>query len=162
PRPRDAHKGDFGRVVVVAGSRGMAGAALLFASAALRGGAGLVRLAVPGSLLPIVAAAHPRYMTAEVPQGRQGHVRADAVPILLRLAHDWSVVVAGPGLGQGPAQADLVRALLTQSDRPLVLDADALNVVAREPAPLKGRAPPLILTPHPGEFGRLLGSDTSA
>src|SRR5438445_216930 len=100
PRPRDAHKGDFGRVLVVAGSRGMSGAAVLCASAALRGGAGLVHLAIPSSLLPVVAAANPCYMTAELPEDKQGCFAADATPLLLKLARETSVVAAGPGLGR--------------------------------------------------------------
>src|SRR6478735_5215672 len=102
PRPRDAHKGDFGRVLVVAGSRGMSGAAALCASAALRGGAGLVRVAVPAGVLPFAA---------------------DANPLLVEMAHEASVLAVGPGLGRGLVQTELVRALLTRSDRPLVLDA---------------------------------------
>jgi len=162
PRPRDAHKGDFGRVLVVAGSRGMSGAAVLCAGAALRGGAGLVRLAVPAGVLPIVASSNPCYMTAGLPEDEQGRFASEGAPALLELAREASVLVAGPGLGRGAAQVDLVRALLAQTDRPFVLDADGLTAVAAEEGLLRGRAAPLILTPHPGEFGRLIGRDTSA
>src|SRR5688572_498155 len=85
PRPRDAHKGDFGRVLVIAGSRGMTGAAVLCATGALRGGAGLVRLAVPASLFPIVAAGNPCYMVSDLPEDKQGRFAADANPILLKM-----------------------------------------------------------------------------
>src|SRR4051812_39880974 len=156
PRRRDAHKGEFGRVLVVAGSRGMAGAAALCASAALRGGAGLVRVAVPAGVLPVVAAAHPCYMTVELPEGRQGRFAVEATPILLKLAREVSIVAVGPGLGRGSVQAGLVRALLTQSDRPLVLDADGLTALGKDTEALRGRSAPTILTPHPGEFAYLL------
>lgn len=152
PRPRDAHKGSFGRVLVVAGSRGMSGAAVLCAGAALRGGAGLVRVAVPESILPIVAAANPCYMTAGLPE------ESDSSGTLQALVQEATVVVVGPGLGRGPAQASLVHAILA-TDRPVVLDADGLTVLGTDVP--RGRAAPLILTPHPGEFGRLLGCDTA-
>src|SRR3954470_1364768 len=88
PRQAEGHKGKFGRVLVVAGSRGMAGAAALCASAALRGGAGLVRVAVPAGVLPVVAAANPCYMTVELPEDRQGRFAVEATPILLKLARE--------------------------------------------------------------------------
>src|SRR4051794_23101770 len=102
PRPADSNKGDFGRVLVIAGSRGMSGAAVLCASAALRGGAGLVRLAVPEEVLPIVAASNPCYTTAIVPQDEQGRIDSSAEPELLRLAAANDVVALGPGVGQSP------------------------------------------------------------
>jgi NAD(P)H-hydrate epimerase len=161
PRAPDSHKGDFGRVLVVAGSRGMSGAAVLCASAVLRGGAGLVRAAVPADVLPIVAAGNPCYMTAPLPHDDQGRLAAQAEAEVLRLAAVHDVVAAGPGLGNTPAVGAVVRALLAQARAALVLDADALNVLAGQTEALRGRTVPPILTPHPGEFGRLLGRKVS-
>jgi NAD(P)H-hydrate epimerase len=162
PRAPDSHKGDFGRVLVVAGSRGMSGAAILCATAALRGGAGLVRAAVPADILPIVAAGNPCYMTAPLPHDEQGRLAEPAAAEVLRLAAASDVIAAGPGLGPTPAVAAVVRALLARTQAPLVLDADALNVLAGQTEVLRGRAVPPVLTPHPGEFARLLGREVPA
>jgi NAD(P)H-hydrate epimerase len=161
PRAPDSHKGDFGRVLIVAGSRGMSGAAVLCATAALRGGAGLVRVATPADILPIVAAGNPCYMTAPLPGDDQGRLAAGADAELLRLAAASDVIAAGPGLGHTPAVGAAVRGLLAGAPGPLVLDADALNVLAGQTDVLRGRAVPPVLTPHPGEFGRLLGRKVS-
>src|SRR5438874_6294606 len=101
PRPPDSNKGTFGKVLVLAGSRGMSGAAVLCAGGALRGGAGLVRLAVPASILPIVAASNPCYTTAALPHDEHGRITDAAEVDLIALAKDNDVIAAGPGLGQG-------------------------------------------------------------
>jgi NAD(P)H-hydrate epimerase len=162
PRAADSHKGDFGRVLIVTGSRGMSGAAVLCATAALRGGAGLVRAAVPADILAIVAAGNPCYMTAPLPCDDRGRLAPEAEAEVLALAAASDVIAAGPGLGHTPAVAAVVRALLAKAQGPLVLDADALNVLAGQTEALRGRAVPPVLTPHPGEFGRLLGRKVSA
>lgn len=156
-RAPDTHKGDYGRVLVVAGSRGMAGAAILCGMAALRGGAGLVRVAVPRSIAPIVAVGHPCYMTADLPEDDHGRLAPEALEELPRHL-DWSdVIVLGPGLGQSKSLGTLVSTVLSW-DRPLVLDADALNLLAEGGLEqLSTRTAPLVLTPHPGEFARLTG-----
>jgi ADP-dependent NAD(P)H-hydrate dehydratase len=159
PRPADSNKGNFGRVLVIAGSRGMSGAAILAGSAALRGGAGLVKVAVPHEVLPIVAAANPCYLTALLPQDELGQVAADALPTVLTLASANDVIAIGPGLGRSPAIAELVSSVLARTDRPVVLDADGLNALIGHTDRLTGRTAPLILTPHPGEFARLVGTD---
>src|SRR5262245_4206255 len=105
PRPPDSHKGTFGRVLVVAGSRGMSGAAVLCGSAALRGGAGLVRVAVPSEILSTVAGGNPCYMTAPLPHDEHGRLTAEATALLLSLARDNDVLAVGPGLGNAPALA---------------------------------------------------------
>jgi ADP-dependent NAD(P)H-hydrate dehydratase len=161
-RPPDSHKGDFGRVLVVAGSRGMSGAAILCATAALRGGAGLVRVAVADGILPLVAAGNPCYMTAPLPQDDQGGLAAAAEADLVALARANDVVAAGPGLGRAPAIAALVTALLEQTAVALVLDADALNALQHHTGRLRDRLAPVILTPHPAEFARLAGGDVPA
>src|SRR5215468_11939559 len=96
PRPADSNKGNFGRILIVAGSRGMSGAAVLCATAALRGGAGLVRVALAEGILPLVAAGNPCYMTAPLPQDEQGRLAAAAEPALLDLARASDVVALGP------------------------------------------------------------------
>ena len=160
PRTPQSHKGDFGRVLVVAGSRGMSGAAVLCASGALRGGAGLVRVAVPSDIWPIVAMANPCYMTAPLPQDEQGRLAASAEAELLELVAGNDVTALGPGLGNVAGIAALVKSVLTHTATPLVLDADGLNALHGHTDLLRGRSA-TILTPHPGEFARLTGTTTA-
>jgi ADP-dependent NAD(P)H-hydrate dehydratase len=161
-RRLDSHKGDYGRALLVVGSRGMSGAAVLAGTAALRGGAGLVRIAVPEHIAPVVAAGNPCYMTAPLPQADDGRFSAAAVAPLRELVNESDVVAAGPGLGRSAAITEIVRALVREVSGPLVLDADALNVLADHRDDLRNRNVPAVLTPHPGEFARLLGSDTAS
>src|SRR5271165_811774 len=107
PRRADSNKGDFGRVLIVAGSRGMSGAAVLCGSAALRGGAGLVRVALPREVLPIVAAGNPCFMTAPLPQDTDGRLDPSAENELLGLANASDVVALGPGLGRSSSLTTL-------------------------------------------------------
>ena len=158
-RAADSNKGTFGRVLVVAGSRGMSGAAVLCASAALRGGAGLVYLAVPEEIQPLVAAANPCYLTACLPQDEHGRLTDRVAGDLLALAQGKNAVALGPGLGRSPGITAVVSAVLDQVGLPLVLDADGLS--ALHTGHLRGRNAPTILTPHPGEFARLIGSDVA-
>jgi ADP-dependent NAD(P)H-hydrate dehydratase len=162
PRPADSNKGTFGRVLVVAGSRGMSGAAVLCGSAALRGGAGLVSVAAPQEVLPVVAAGNSCYLTAPLAQDGAGRLAAAAEPELLRLAAAADVVAAGPGLGRSPDITALMLALLERSAVPLVLDADGVNALQQHADRLRGRTAPVVLTPHPGEFARLVGLDVPA
>ncbi len=159
PRPLDAHKGLFGRVAAIAGSLGMSGAAVLCASAALRGGAGLVTVAVPREILPIVAGANPCYMTAPQPQDDAGRFAGEALAGLCGLVEGATAAALGPGLGQSEALSALLVGLLEQTTRPMVVDADALNGLAAHREVLTRRKQ-LVLTPHPGEFARLTGLDT--
>ena len=161
PRASDSHKGDYGRVLVVAGSRGMSGAAVLCGSAALRGGAGLVHVAIPHEVLPIVAAGNPCYITVPLP-GDQGHLSEQAVSELLQRAPSQDVLAVGPGLGRGLALSALVTTLLAEVTAPIVLDADGLNALESARVLSWSRKAALVLTPHPGEFARLTGSDTAA
>ncbi len=155
-RAVDAHKGDFGRVVVVAGSVGKAGAAVLCAQGAMRSGAGLVTVASPRSCQPTIAAHAVEYMTEGLDETPDGTVHFSAVAAVLGI--DADVIVAGPGLGRGEGVTTFVRELLDKYDGPLVLDADALNAFADEPSLLVGReGRDLIITPHPGEMARLVG-----
>jgi NAD(P)H-hydrate epimerase len=149
----------FGRLLVVAGSRGMSGAAVLCGSAALRGGAGLVRVAVAHEILPQVAVANPCYLTAPLAQDDQGLLSEQAEAALMALAGANDVVAFGPGVGQGPAILTLLSALIGKTQKPLVIDADGLNALVGHTDRLRSRTAPLILTPHPGEFARLLNTD---
>jgi NAD(P)H-hydrate epimerase len=156
-RAPESHKGDFGRVLVIAGSRGRTGAAHLAAMGALKSGAGLVTVATPQSCLPIVAAMAPEYMTEPLEETTSGTVDFSAVDRVLEMKAD--VIAVGPGLGQAPATAAFVQALVERAGVPLVLDADALNAFVGDPDRLVGRdGVDVVITPHPGEMARLLGS----
>lgn len=163
PRPRDGHKGTFGHVLVVAGSRGMTGAAVLAARGALRSGAGLVTVAVPVSQQHVVAGHLVEGMTLGLPESSSGFVRADAVAALMG-AHEkrgFTSLAVGPGLGSGPETGRAVLGILSSLKVPAVLDADALNLLALHPRGevktlVAGRGAPVVFTPHPGEMARLL------
>ncbi|HSQ55215.1 MAG TPA: NAD(P)H-hydrate dehydratase [Gemmata sp.] len=157
-RPTDSHKGTFGTVQVIAGSRGMAGAAILTGRGALRGGAGLVRVACPMSVQDVVAGGHPCYTTFGIRQHTDGGFGDGAAEEIIELARPADVAAIGPGLGQNEGVSAFVRGLLAGlPEIPLVVDADGLNAIAPLTEPFPGRAEPLVLTPHPGEFARLLG-----
>jgi ADP-dependent NAD(P)H-hydrate dehydratase / NAD(P)H-hydrate epimerase len=156
PRAPEAHKGDFGRVLVVAGSMGKAGAAVLCAQGAMRAGAGLVTVASPKSCQATIAAHAAEYMTEGLEETAEGTVHFAAADVVLGI--DADVIVAGPGLGRGEGVTTFIRELVDKCEGPLVLDADALNAFADEPALLVGRdGRDLIITPHPGEMARLVG-----
>ncbi|MBA3271865.1 MAG: NAD(P)H-hydrate dehydratase [Acidobacteria bacterium] len=156
PRAADVHKGDFGRVLIVAGSRGKTGAAILAAQGALKSGAGLVTVAAPRGSMPMLASYSPEYMTEALDETIDGTVDFAAAETVLSFNAD--VIAVGPGLGRGQGVATFVRELLESSELPIVLDADALNAVADEPAALVGReGRDVIITPHPGEMARLVG-----
>jgi len=158
-RAADAHKGTAGHVLVVAGSRGKSGAAILATRAVARGGAGLVTLATPASINAVCAGAVHEAMTEAWPE-RDGGLGCDPDRLAAAVAGK-SAVVAGPGLGSARSIRDVVLWLLRYSDAPLVLDADALNALARNPSPLRRARAPVVLTPHPGEMGRLAGLSTA-
>ncbi len=147
-RAGESHKGTFGTVLVVAGSAGMLGAAILCSRGALRGGAGLVRCALPTELMAPFTVAVPSATTAD----RQARGLAE-------LCDDVDVVVCGPGLSTDAAARATVETLLeARGGKPIVLDADALNVLAPLARAIPGGGP-IVITPHPGEAARLLGSD---
>lgn len=162
PRAAIAHKGSFGKVLVVAGSRGMSGAAVLCGSAALRGGAGLVQVASPSDVQPCVASGNPCYTTACLPIEMKGHGLADdAAPVILELAESADVLAIGPGIGQTAKVPEIIELLLVQAKLPVVLDADGINALAKLRGDLLKRRPSsTVLTPHPGEFARLLKCST--
>jgi NAD(P)H-hydrate epimerase len=161
PRKPDAHKGDFGRALLVGGSRGMSGAIALAGLAALRSGAGLVTLAVPDVCLETVAAFEPSYMTAALACDEAGRIRLEAVEEIFRLAGGANCIACGPGVSRSPQLTRLVARLYEALTQPLVLDADGLNAFATLGGERPTAAAPRILTPHPGEFRRLVGEPDS-
>ena len=147
-RPRSAHKGDFGKIFILAGSEGYTGAPVLAARAALRTGAGLVYLGVPRDIYPIVAVKCDEAMPFPLPE--------DCSAVLER-ARGCDVALIGPGLGRSPGAEQLVLSLLAELDMPVVLDADGINALAGHIDVLDRRSAPTVLTPHEGEFSRLTG-----
>ncbi len=156
-RRAESHKGDYGRVLIVAGSRGMTGAAALAGMGALRSGAGLVFLAVPASCWSVVAALEPGYLTVPLLEDGEGCVAAGALAELHERADRADVAAIGPGLGVTEDIRQVVTEVYRQWKVPLVVDADAVNALAHHRDVLGDHAGPRIFTPHPGEFRRLLG-----
>ncbi len=162
-RPPDAHKGDCGRVVILAGSTGFTGAAALCAHGALRSGAGLVQVGVPESLNDILEVKLTEAMTHPLPEVRKPRCLAlRARGDIQRLVATADCVALGPGLGMYRETVQLVRRIVHDIQAPLVLDADGINALAGAPDNLKTRAAPTVITPHPGEFARLTGLDVAA
>ncbi|MDW7650739.1 MAG: NAD(P)H-hydrate dehydratase [Bacillota bacterium] len=155
-RPADGHKGTFGSVLLVAGSRGMSGAVALAARAALRGGCGLVFAATPRSVQPTVAAQVAEAITVPLPENRLGRLQADSLYILREKWRTCQAVGVGPGMSQDDEALPVLAAILRECPLPAVLDADALNLLAKNPELMDGRQAPVVMTPHPGEAARLL------
>lgn len=156
-RAADAHKGDFGKILLLCGSKGYTGAAYLAAMGALRSGAGLVFLGVPESIYAIEAIKLNEAIVFSLPE-EDGKLSADAVPAILERLPKMDAVLIGPGLGQSNGVLQVVKAILEQADCPVVLDADGINLIAAHKDIVRGRTNPTILTPHAGEFGRLGGN----
>jgi ADP-dependent NAD(P)H-hydrate dehydratase / NAD(P)H-hydrate epimerase len=157
-RPADTHKGRSGHLLVVAGSPGKTGAAAMTAFSALRVGAGLVTIGVAEGLNPVMEALVLEAMTAPLPDNGGGVLGMNARDVILSLAQGKSCLALGPGLGPAPETGRLIRNLVHSSPIPLVIDADGLNHLAGETELLKNLAFPVVLTPHPGEMARLLGT----
>ena len=147
----DTNKGDYGKVLVIGGSAGKTGAAAMAGQSALRSGAGLVTVATPPNVLPIVAASMPELMTAPLPE------RNDGIALLLE---GKTVLAIGPGLGSDKSTQKIVRDVIREARVPTVVDADGLNAYAGHQDELRGDdTRPVIVTPHPGEMARLIGKD---
>lgn len=159
-RKADTSKGDYGKVLVVAGSVGMAGAAYLAASGAHRAGAGLVYLATPKDIYNILAkklfctVIHPMPQTCLRQAGAKGAL-SNPIPIL-ELAEKCDSVAIGPGLSRNSATAKVVKTLILKLQKPFVLDADGLNCISDNPSVLRKAKAPMVITPHPGELSRLI------
>jgi NAD(P)H-hydrate epimerase len=155
PRKPDAHKGDFGKVCIIGGCLGFSGAPALAGRSALRAGAGLVRVAVPKGILPIVASIEPSFTTIPLSEDSAGRISEKAVNTILNAVGDNDVFAFGPGIGVSNDLQSILETLLGQENLRLVIDADGLNNLSRIkrwPDMLKAK---LILTPHPGEMKRL-------
>ncbi len=157
-RPAGSHKGDYGHLLAVAGSRAKSGAAVLLARGALRCGVGLITVAAPVSAQERIAVQQAEVMTEPLPESAGGCLARDAVEVVAALASGRDALALGPGLGAEPDTCEAVRRIVERSAVPTVVDADGLNALA----PLGGRtavvrATERVLTPHPGEAGRLLG-----
>lgn len=150
------HKGNFGKLLLLCGSRGYTGAAFFAAMGALRSGAGLVFLGVPESIYGIEAVKLNEPVIFPLPDAG-GRLSADAVPEILTRLHQMDAVLVGPGLGQSEGTLAVVRAVLEKAECPVVVDADGINVLSAHRDLLRGRKLPTILTPHDGEFARLGG-----
>ena len=151
-----AHKGKFGKILLLCGSEGYTGAAALASMGALRSGAGLVFLGVPRSIYAIEAVKLTEPVVFPLPDA-DGKLSADAIPEILERLPKMDAVLLGPGLGQSQGVLEVVKTVLEQATCPVVLDADGINVVAKHRDILRGRTAPTILTPHDGEFARLDG-----
>jgi NAD(P)H-hydrate epimerase len=157
PREADSHKGDFGRALLIGGSQGMAGAIAMAGMAALRSGAGLVKLATPSACQPTVAGFEPSAMTLPLACDAEGRIATAALAVIAELANESTAVALGPGLGRSDELVEMVCRLYATVKQPMVVDADGLNALARRPETLQRAGGPRVLTPHPGEFGRLIG-----
>jgi len=159
PRKADAHKGNFGHVLILAGSVGKTGAAAMAAKAALRAGAGLVTVATAKSALPTIAALGMEYMTEPLPETESGSISLRALDYgrLDKLVEGKTVLAVGPGIGTAPETAELVRTVVNQYPLPIVLDADGLNAFAGCMSSFRANHRVRVLTPHPGEMARLAG-----
>lgn len=155
-RGKSCHKGTQGHLLIISGSRGKAGAAVLSATGALRAGAGLVTVAVPEECARIVTSVLPEAMTLPLPATRGGSISREAGECLIDFVKEVDAVAVGPGLGIDPETAGLVRDLYASIEKPLALDADGINAFEVSPDGLSDHLGPRVLTPHPGELGRII------
>ena len=156
-REKDSHKGTYGHLFILSGSLGKTGAAILAGKAALTMGAGLVTIGTPKSCLPIVARDMAELMTEPLEETPDWTLAIEALDDILALVKGKDAVLIGPGISTHESTSQLILSLLPQVDMPMVLDADGLNILAKDLDILKSISSPVILTPHPGEFARLLG-----
>lgn len=161
-RPSTSHKGDYGRGLLIGGSVGMAGSISLAGKACMKSGAGLLRIATPRDSLPVVASFDPCYMTYPVSQDEAGRIGSDAREELAELIEQSTAIGVGPGLGVSDELVEFVSWIYSRVHCPVVLDADALNCLARNRPILQKPGGPRILTPHVGELRRLLDDQYSS
>lgn len=155
-RSPSGNKATFGKVLIVAGSRGMSGAARLAAMAAARTGAGLVYLGFPETMADVFDSSLLETVKRPLADTGDGHLAEGAADEILKMADEVKLLAIGPGLGTHPETVELVKRLFAEWRKPMIVDADGINAIATEPKLLEGKKPPLILTPHPGELARLI------
>lgn len=160
-RREDSHKGDYGKVLVIAGSRGMTGAAFLASQGALLAGSGLVTNGIPVSLNPVMETKLTEVMTLPLEETADQTLSLKAKKKILDFSKKCDVVAMGPGLGSDNQVTSLVKELLTAIEVPVVLDADGINALGGELELLKKREQPTVITPHPGEMASLTGKDVT-
>ncbi len=160
-RPAVAHKGDFGRIFILAGSRGMSGAANLTGMGALRSGAGLVTVGVPETVYPAIAKRELELMIRPFPSTLKGTLSMDGFPGIKKFCQAQNVLALGPGLSQNVSTQKLIRKIITATKLPAVLDADGLNALKGHLNVLSACRGHAVLTPHPGEFVRVFGGKLS-
>lgn len=159
-RKRDAHKGTYGHLFILSGSLGKTGASVMAGKAALKMGAGLVTVGTPESCLPIVARSMVELMTEALPETEEKTLSSQALRKILNLLERKDALMVGPGISTHSSTAELILSLLPKVRVPMVIDADALNILASQPKIIKALPKPAVLTPHPGEFARLLNLST--
>jgi NAD(P)H-hydrate epimerase len=159
PRPADSNKGNFGHVLIIGGSLGKAGSVAMAGMAALRIGAGLSTVATPKSVLPTVAGFHPEVMTEPLEETDAGTISMRALEYgrVEKLIQGKTVVAIGPGISRHPETTEFIHSVCKNPSLPIVLDADGLNAFEGQAAMLNGAGRPFVITPHPGEMGRLTG-----
>lgn len=156
-RPRDSHKGTFGKVLIIGGSVGLTGAAAMASLSALRVGAGLVTLGIPSSLNDLMEVKLTEVMTMPLPETRSRTFSKNALEVVMNVKKDFDVIAIGPGASREPETALFIQELCKSIDIPKVIDADALNALAEKKELLGELGPQTVLTPHPGEMSRLTG-----
>ncbi|NOY89156.1 MAG: NAD(P)H-hydrate dehydratase [FCB group bacterium] len=155
-RKPDGHKGDFGKVFILAGSRGLTGAAILAAKSALRAGCGLAKIGCPQTVLPIIAGSVTEATGLPLPDvAKKGALALRGLGEIRLAIQEHDAVIVGPGLGRHHETFELVRRLISSMEKPMIVDADGLNALAKHIDILKNIETPMVLTPHPGEFKRL-------
>lgn len=159
-RKRDAHKGTYGHLFLLSGSLGKTGAAVMAGKAALRMGAGLVTVGTPESCLPIVARSMMELMTEPLAETEEKTLSRQALKQILTLLEDKDAILVGPGISTHQSTSELILSLIPKINLPLVVDADGLNILASKVDVLNSLRKPAVITPHPGEFARLLGLST--
>ncbi len=157
PRPKDSHKGTYGYLLVIAGSVGLTGAAVLACESALRAGAGMVTLGVPQSLNIAMESRLTETMTCPLPETSAQSLSEQAFGKITEIANRMHAMAVGPGLSTHPETQQLVRRLVSEGTLPMVVDADGLNALAGHSDVLRSRQAPTIISPHPGEMSRLTG-----
>lgn len=162
PREKNTNKGTYGRLLIIAGAKGMAGAACLASGAALRSGAGLVTAAIPQSVYPVVASNVIEAVTLPLAESKDGHISRENTYALVEKFKTQTALLAGCGMGESDDTREIVRCAVRNSALPLVIDADGLNELSKDLSILENKSGEVIITPHPKEFSRLTGLSVEA